>query len=383
MKRLLATSMLVAAGWTMGAQASAQVVQTVVEQLKAPLKLLALDNGTVLVAEAGRGPNQGRVSAIDRSRRRTTLIDQLPGGLHWNGGASGPSGLILRGSRLYILIGNGDSVLAGPAQGSEIANPNVSSPLLSSLLAAEFDAGEEGLSGDFSLPRHAHDRMAAGEVVTLFNARGQACRLWRVADIPSYLPEPRPDAPANVRVSNPFGMVGTAGRIDVVDASRNLIWRVNPDTGELAIVAAFPVVPSSVQPGPPVAEAVPSTIRAWGDDLLVSYLTGFPFGPGAAQVRRVNRHTGASEPAVTGLQTAVDVLPVTRGRGRFYVLEYSSNFLAGAPGRLLRIEEGGGTPTVLASGLRTPVSMEPDPLTGDLLVLDHDGGRLLLVQIPR
>jgi hypothetical protein len=33
--------------------------------------------------------------------------------------------------------------------------------------------------------------------------------------------------------------------------------------------------------------------------------------------------------------------------------------------------------------LPTPVSMDIDPRTGDMLVLDHAGGRLLLVPIPR
>ena len=100
-------------------------------------------------------------------------------------------------------------------------------------------------------------------------------------------------------------------------------------------------------------------------------------------MRRVNRQTGTSEPVATGLQTAVDALPVTRGRGLLYVLEYSSNFLAGTPGRLLHLDENGVTPTVLATGLPSPVSMDVDPRTGDMLVLDHQGGRLLLVPIPR
>ena len=73
--------------------------------------------------------------------------------------------------------------------------------------------------------------------------------------------------------------------------------------------------------------------------MLVSFLTGFPFGPGAVRVARVDRHTGETTTVIPGLQTALDVLPVTRGRGLFYVLEYSSNFLAGALGRLLLVED--------------------------------------------
>ena len=34
------------------------------------MKLVALDDGNVLVAEAGAGPNTGRISVIDRDLRR-------------------------------------------------------------------------------------------------------------------------------------------------------------------------------------------------------------------------------------------------------------------------------------------------------------------------
>ena len=257
MSKSLATTVMMATTLSLAGLVHAQNAQPLVDGLKAPLKVLALENGTVLVAEAGAGANQGRISFIDQQRRRATLIDQLPGATFYNGSASGPAGLVLQGKRLYILIGSGDQVLAGQAPGSEVPNPTPSSPLLSSLLAAEFDDSGDGIAGDFSLPRVEHDRVAQGEVVTLFNARGQACRLWRVADFPDYLPEPRPGAPANVRQSNPFGMVGTSARIDVIDASRNLLWRVTPGTGEVAVTATFEQVVNSAPTGAPRVDAVP------------------------------------------------------------------------------------------------------------------------------
>jgi hypothetical protein len=81
-----------------------------------------------------------------------------------------------------------------------------------------------------------------------------------------------------------------------------------------------------------------STIRGYGDSLLVSYLTGFPFAVGNASLQLVDRHRGVATPLITGLQTAIDVLPITRGTGLFYVLEQSQQLKAGAPGCLLRID---------------------------------------------
>jgi len=46
---------------------------------------------------------------------------------------------------------------------------------------------------------------------------------------------------------------------------------------------------------------VPDSIHFFGKDLLVTYLTGFPFGPGAARVQLVDSTTGANQPFITGL----------------------------------------------------------------------------------
>jgi hypothetical protein len=106
--------------------------------------------------------------------------------------------------------------------------------------------------------------------------------------------------------------------------------------------------------GPPTIEAVPASVRGFRGDRLVSYLTGAPFVPGAASVQIVDRQTGAHTPLISGLQTAIDVMPVTRGRGLAYVLEFSSNLIARAPGRVLRFDAPDAAPLVMASGLLLP-----------------------------
>ena len=94
--------------------------------LRAPTKAIFSPDGNLLVAEAGNGPNTGRISIIDGSGNRRTLIDGLPSGFAPpNNEPSGPSGLALRGRNLYIVIGAGDGTLSGPVPATEIPNPNL------------------------------------------------------------------------------------------------------------------------------------------------------------------------------------------------------------------------------------------------------------------
>ena len=52
----------------------------------------------------------------------------------------------------------------------------------------------------------------------------------------------------------------------------------------------------------------------------------------------VSYSSGAVTRVASGLQTAVDVLPASASGAQSYVLEYSENFLAGAPGRLIFVD---------------------------------------------
>ena len=123
--------------------------------LKAPTKAVLTGRGNLLVAEAGDGPNTGRLSLIDRQTgTRRTILDGLPSGLNTAQGGSdpsGPSGLALAGGTLYITIGLGGAVLAGPAPGTEQANPSPSSPLLSSVLSIRASPNVETGTVSFTL----------------------------------------------------------------------------------------------------------------------------------------------------------------------------------------------------------------------------------------
>jgi hypothetical protein len=375
--------LLVALPAGMPEQARAQTVQVFAEGLRSPSRLLAHeDPAFVLVAESGlRQANLGRVSMVDRHGARCTVIDGLPSSIA-AGEPSGPAGLLLFGHRLYIVIGAGNAVMPGPSAGSELPNPAVASPLFSSVLSLEFEADEDVPTCGFAITPDDHRALAAGQELRLRGERGDA-RLRVVANFPDFVSEPRPDVPGNVRVSNPFGLVGTAAQLEVVDASRNLIWRVFVPTGEFAPLVSFPQVANTGAVGAPLVDAVPAGIRWYGDDLIVSLLTGFPFGPGAASLRVVNRQDGSARQLIGGLQTAVDVLPIDYRHGPLYVIEMSPALAQRTPGRILRCDTPDSPPLVVASGLPTPPCLAQEPWGRDLLVTDFTGGRLLRVLTPR
>jgi hypothetical protein len=379
------TLVLVLALALAAAPASAQVIQEHIGGLRTPVKLFALPSGELLVSEAGTGPNTGRVSFVDRDGRRSTVIDGLPSGLGGPSGLepAGPSGLLQIGRRLYVVLGQGDLFIEA---GVIIPNPSPSSPLFSSVLLLDFPDSAGDFGFNFVLPASAHAPVAAGQGVYLRNARGESVRVSRLVDFPDSVSEPTPAEPRNVRPSNPFGIVGSNASIAVVDASFNSVWTVpiTPTLGAPATLVNFPRVPNTMPAlGAPVTDAVPASIREVGNDYLVSLLTGFPFGPGAASVWRVNRSTGATERVLTGLQTAIDVLPITATGDQSYVLEYSRSFLTNGAGRLLRVDGVRGTSLVLAEPLQNPTSMAFDTRTGDLFVIERRANRIVRVLVPR
>ena len=111
-------------------------------------------------------------------------------------------------------------------------------------------------------------------------------------------------------------------------------------------------------------------------------LTGFPFAAGNASLQLVDRHRGVATPLMTGLQTAIDVLPIARSQGLFYVLEHSQQLAAGAAGRLLRVDALDRTPLVLADALDAPTSLALDPVTRDVLITELRRNRIVRVQVP-
>ena len=364
----------------------AQTTSTFVAGLKAPEKIIyAQPQGYFLVSEAGESAiaNNGRVSIVTNAGARLTLLDGLPSGPAVpNNDPSGPSALWLNGNTLYIVIGSGNEVLNGPFAGTEMPNFHPNSPLFSSVLELQFHSTGVPLDNyNYQLLPADHSRLANGETVVL-GGKGRPIALLRLAaNFPDFTPNFRPDFPANVRSSNPFGAALTANTLYVADASQNMIRTVNLASGAIGTFFTYPPRPNPGM-GPPFIEAVPDGLRLVGNQLLVPLLTGFPFLPQFAEIRSIDLTTGVDSLFIGGLTSAIDVLPVSSGCvfcHPVYTLEISTNLLMGAPGRLQRFDSP-TTPTVIVNNLISPTSMALHP-SGDIFVTEIFPGRIIRVTL--
>ncbi|HZS06453.1 MAG TPA: ScyD/ScyE family protein [Blastocatellia bacterium] len=358
---------------------NAQPASVLATGLQNPAKITMTDAGNLLVAEAGTGRNTGRISLVNRCGTRRTLLDGLPAGIAPEGANSGPSGIERRGNILFISIGAGDEVVAGPLPGTTVPNPNgPASPILSSVLQVDFEAEIDRLASGFSLSPAGHAALTTAPL-TLTNAQGIRATVRLLADFPDFVN----DQFAIARPSNPYALALGGDNLFVADASFNLIAKINLTTGAVSTLTGFAPGLNPLPFGPPIFEAVPDGIRFFNNQLLVTLLTGFPFPAGKAEVRRAGTEPGGSSTFIGGLTTAIDVVPVkTRAGGeQFYVLEFSTNFLAQpqAPGRLLRFDSPTGSPQIVATGLISPSGMTRDPKSGDIFITEVFTGRIMRV----
>lgn len=352
--------------------------------LQGPSKLVQTPLGNLIVAETGTpAPNSARVSIVDLSGNRRTLLEGLPSGLNSIGDFGGANGVFLHGRTLYVLNGEGNATIAGPIPGTELPNPTPNSPIMSSILAVHLSAQAEKTTSGFVLTSADHQALKDGQTLTFSNGGGDKITVSLVADFPDYVSDPLPFFPANVRHSNPFGITGIGDQLYVADGGRNLVWKIDAGTGAFAPLAVFPPVPNPLPFGPPVIEAVPDSVRAYNGQLYVTLLRGFPFVPGLGAAVTVDPSTGAVSPLISGLASAIDILPVkTKGATSYLTLEISTDLLADAPGRLRRFATpaGPGVPVVTCGPLIGPSNMVRDEKTGTLYITSIFTGAI--IQIP-
>ena len=371
MNRLLLSSLLLAASLI------AQGPRVVATGLQGPQKVILTPRGNLLVSETSLQPNSGRISFLTRAGVRRSLFENLPSGTEVVGGGSGPTALALHDPRhLYIAIGAGDAERRND-RGQSIHNPaGVSSPIFSSILEVRFSNEIDALTSTFRLTPELQQTLADGWDVEVSDGAGSTARISLLVDFPNSQRDG-----AGYRFSNPWGLALSAdGRtLWATDGSTNALLRVDTATGRPRKVVDFPPQPNPQAPvGPPVSEAVPTSLRLYGDQILVSLLNGVPFTPGRASVMIVDPERRVFAPFIGAITSAVDVIWRERAgaRSQFWVLEFSTNQFANPapPGRLLRYDSP--DPTVVAADLRAPVSLALDEANGVLFVLELSG-RLL------
>lgn len=373
-------------------EVQAQTTSVFTTGLNHPNKIINSADNTMLVSESGRldAPNTGRISIVNRSTgSRQTLINGLPSGINTLPPAApetaGPSGLFLHGHTLFVTISAGDSVQRGGG-GIELENPTGgSSPIFISVLEIVLPGGYHNLTSPFSLQLADHTTLANSGLVTLTNADGQTLLIRMIVNLPNSVPNPRPGVPLNRRQSNLFGVERFQKDLYVNDASFNLIYRIEIESGDATVFTTFAPKVNPLFPfGPPTVEAVPDSIQRVGNQLLVTYLTGFPFGPDVAEVRTVSLKDASQATLIPGLRSAIDSLHVDNPDGSvsYYTLEYSANMLVPLPGILKYFATADAPPLVVTNTLLAPTSMVRDDATGDIFVTNIFLGTITLVDLP-
>ncbi|MEO6390568.1 MAG: ScyD/ScyE family protein [Pyrinomonadaceae bacterium] len=365
--------------------ASAQTTSVFTTGLNAPSKVILTGQNNLLVSESGTVvPNNGRISLVNgQSGARQTLIDGLPSGIDTNGAPSpsGPAGMKLSGRKLYLVIGPGDSTLQN-GRGGQRPNFNPASPIFASVLEITLNADYEENTSGFTLSVNDQTALKNGSTVTLTNAQAKQINLRMLTDLPDYRAE-QLGQPYLVRTANPYAAEIVGTDLYVVDASFNSLYKINLANGQFQTFANFAPKPNPLPFGPPFSEAVPDSVHLYGNQLLITYLTGFPFAANLAEVRSVNLGTGAQATFIPNLTTGIDVLPIAipGDNDLFYVLEYSTAFLAmpQGPGRLKLFTSPTAVPIVLNSTLSTPTSMARNPETGDIFITEIFAGRITRV----
>jgi hypothetical protein len=355
----------------------AQVIAT---GLQSPMKILLTPGGNFLVSEDSTTPNSGRISIVTRAGVRRSLIEGLPSGLDVAGSPNGPTAMALRDRTLYVAIGGGDAERRPAGGGPPMHNPQgTSSPIFTSVLDIRLNADVDSLNAPFRMTPAHQQSLADRNEVELTNEMGAQARISVLADFPDSIPEG-----SGYRFSNPWGLAlsSDGNTLWVTDASQNSLIRVNTANGRWQRLMRFDPVPNPGPTGPRMIDAVPTSVRLYGDQLLVSFLVGFPFPPGSARVLAVNPEQRTTEPFIFARTSATDVLWRTRadGSSQFFVLEFSQNQSAqpAAPGRLVRFDSS--TPQVVVSDLQGPVSLAFDSSTEDLFILELSG-RILQISV--
>ncbi len=312
---------------------------------------------------------------------RRTFLDSLPSGTEVTGGGSGPTGMAVQARTLYIALGGGDAERRGERPGTSVHNPQgASSALFASILRVRVNQDLETVTGPFRLtPAHQQALNEGGEV-QIEDGSGGTIAL----DVLARFPISEPDPNAIYRFANLWGLALSpdGAALFAVDASMNALLRIDTATGRWQRVMRFPPTPNPGTLGPPMIESVPTSVRLYGEQVLVSFLTGAPFVPYTARVLAVNPTSRTSEPFIFSLSSAVDVLwlPLDGTSSQFFVLEFSQNQSTQppAPGRLLRYD----TPEaqVVSDDLRAPVSLAYDPQSTTLYVVELTG-RLLRLRL--
>ena len=270
------------------------------------------------------------------------------------------------------------------------------------MIRARFTPVPDAIRKGFQLTSDDVASLVDGNEVTLHNDAGESVDLLVLTDFRDFVPDPvlisRQSDPfaaavvgsltaedlteagftgsiadanfaARLHPDTPLGQkLEQRSNVYLIDAGMNTINEISASTGRSHVLTRFAPVPNPLFPtlGGPVTDPVPTSIFVRADGtFLVTTLGGFPFATGTSKVWSVDPATGTATPFIEGLTTATNVIEVG---GATYVLEVSTDLLAGAPGQLLRFDTPSATPTVVAGGLIGGTGLAYEPSRNELIV---------------
>jgi len=339
----------------------------IASELLNPRYVAVGDDGVIYISEAGVGGDEVLEPPADPVA--TPDSPGTPAPIEEQGPPSGPATRGTTGQVTMISPDGEQSVLAGDlpsySMGIETTGPAGIAVADGQVLLAVGGAGPATAMFD-ALPNE-------NSVVSIDPEIGEATLL---ADIGAYERSDNPD-PFNID-SNLYGIdVADDGTIYVNDAGGNTTYRVPAEGGDPEVLAVHPGIPfpegleappegNPFRDGAMELDPVPTGILAVDSGVLVGYLSGGPFPPGAAQIVEV-AEDGAISDNATGLTMVVGL--ATGPDDQLYASQISTNFLGEMPepGNVVRVLEDGSQEVVL-DGLPLPNGIAFDE-NGDLLVV--------------
>lgn len=319
--------------------------KVVAKGLDNPRGLAIGPNGTLYVAEAGKGGTgpcgvnaeggkacYGKSGAVTRLKdgAQRRLIKGLPS-------YAGEDGAAATGPHDVSVLGRADSLKLFVTVGGFVTE----------------DGGPRAVSGD--------DRFSS-----LLRAQGGEVK--RVADLLAYEEKNNPDG--QQIDSNPYSMVASKGKLVVADAGANDLLKVK--RGEISTLAVFPDRAVEGPGGETVQmDSVPDAVaKAPGGAYYVGELTGLPFPVRGARVYLVvpGMSSVGIRPVVyaRGFTNIIDV--AVGPKGGLYVLEIAKKGLLQAfspegdfTGRLVHLSPNGERKVVASKGLVAPTSVAVGP----------------------
>ena len=346
--------------------ASAQIPATFASGLQAPQKITFTVGGSLVVAEGGMPtPNTGRVSIVDSSGVRRSLLEGLPSGPAHFTVPFGPTSTVLDGRTMYLVIGEGD-LMAGVPPNYGINANGPSSPIFSSVLRLRFSRELDDIREPFRFERVHHWGIFDGGEIYLNNTAGDQIAVQLLTAFRPYVRNIL-GGTERVRVSNPMDAALDLSRqhLYVADASSDTLIRIDTATGRATTVYRFEAHRRTNADGPAeFVDVVPTSLCWSGDRLLVGNLSAAFFPAGEAAVRTFDPETRRMEAGRGGFSWVLDV--ACGSNQRVVAVEFASpNSTAVNTGQVRLVE--GNSNRVIATGI-TPTGVAIHPSTGDIYV---------------